>query len=87
MWRTVLGQTTYQCLVMFVFQYWGPAIFGKKYALINCPYYVDSNLDDFNSQPTNKVYHHTFLFATFMFMNIFNMLNARKLGVKDFNIF
>lgn len=31
--------------------------------------------------------HYTFLFNTFMMMQLFNAFNCRKLGVKDYNVF
>lgn len=36
---------------------------------------------------TNRTLHYSLMFATFMSMQIFNSINSRKLGVKQFNIF
>jgi len=36
---------------------------------------------------TVRALHYTLIFATFIMMQIFNMFNSRKLGVKEFNIF
>jgi len=73
---------------MVTLLYAGPAMFGITYDMINCPSYVtsyeDSSLD---GEPTNKLLHYTFLFNTFMMMQLFNSFNCRKLGVKDYNIF
>ena len=34
-----------------------------------------------------RLYHYTLMFHTFVLMNLFNQINCRKLGLKDFNIF
>ena len=39
------------------------------------------------NEPTVKVEHYTFVFQTFVFMQLFNQINARKLGDKEFNVF
>ena len=72
---------------MLILLFFGAGIFGISYNLVNCPDYVTSNSTYFSGQPTNKVIHYSFLFYTFMMMNLFNMLNARRIGIRDFNIF
>jgi magnesium-transporting ATPase (P-type) len=37
--------------------------------------------------PTPKCYHYTMIFNTFVFMQVFNQINARKLGVYEYNVF
>jgi len=32
-------------------------------------------------------FHYTFIFNTFIFMQVFNEINCRKIGEKDFNVF
>lgn len=84
MQRTVLSQVLYQTLVMVVLLYFGPMMFGMSYNLVTEPfYYVDGPLV---GEPTFRVYHYTLLFQTFIFMQLFNQINSRKLGFKDFNI-
>lgn len=34
-----------------------------------------------------KLFHYTMIFNTFVFMQVFNEINARKLGEKEYNIF
>jgi len=87
MWRNILGQAVYQILVMIVLLYAGPTMFGIKYDLIDTPFYVTSNNPLLDGAPTNKLVHYTFLFNTFMMMQLFNQINSRKLGAKEFNIF
>ena len=84
MQRTVLVQVIYQTIVMIVLLYFGPLMFGMSYNLIDEPFYYVSG--DFKGDATFRTYHYTFLFQTFMFMQLFNQINSRKLGVRDFNI-
>jgi len=62
-------------------------MFGIGYNLIKTPYYND------DGTATYCLQHHTFLFHTFMMMNLFNMFNCRKLGHlgdpgdPEFNVF
>ena len=37
--------------------------------------------------PTPKCYHYTMIFNTFVFMQVFNEINSRKLGQFEFNVF
>ncbi len=37
--------------------------------------------------PTQKTEHYTLIFNSFVFMQVFNEINARKLGKKEYNIF
>jgi Ca2+ transporting ATPase len=37
--------------------------------------------------PTEKTEHYTIMFNTFVFMQIFNEINARKLGNQEYNVF
>ena len=46
---------------------------------------VDPLTGDMN--PTQKTEHYTLLFNTFVFMQIFNELNSRKLKNSEFNVF
>ena len=32
-------------------------------------------------------FHYTFIFNTFIFMQVFNEINCRKIGDKEFNVF
>ena len=63
MWLYIVGHSTYQLIVCFVILYAGPALFD-----------VDNGLDleDLPSQ------HYTLIFNTFVLMQLFNEINARK---------
>jgi len=72
---------------MVILLYAGPVMFDINYEYINTPYYLSSNDTDVDGSATNRTVHYTFLFNTFMMMNIFNQINCRKLGMKEFNVF
>jgi hypothetical protein len=40
-----------------------------------------------DAQYSQKLEHYTMIFNTFVFMQVFNEINARKLGEKEYNIF
>ena len=42
---------------------------------------------DFSQPNYGKLAHYTIIFQAFVCMQIFNEINARKLGVKEFNVF
>jgi len=68
---------------MIIFLYGGPAMFGIKYNMIDTPMRTDDG-------PTYRLQHYTFLFQTFVMMNLFNMWNCRVLPTnenKQLNIF
>lgn len=72
---------------MIILLYAGPFMFGIPYDLINTEFYVTSDNILYDGVPTNKLIHYTFLFNTFVYMTLFNQVNSRKLGVKEYNIF
>ena len=84
MWRAVSTQVLYQAIVMLVLLFAGPAMFGIGYNLVKTRMLNEDGVATFRTQ------HYTFLFQTFMMMNLFNMFNCRKLGGesdKELNIF
>lgn len=69
---------------MIVFLYGAPAMFGIKYNLVDTPMRTE------DGKPTYRLQHYTFLFQTFVMMNLFNMWNCRVLPTnekKELNIF
>jgi len=69
---------------MLLLLFAGPSMFGIGYNLIKTPDY------NVNGTATFALQHHTFLFHTFMMMNLMNMFNCRKLESDketEFNIF
>lgn len=75
MWRAIYSQALYQFLVMLVLLYAGPSMFDIKYE-----FYPVKQLRDASGAPTYRLQHQTLMFQTFIFMNLFNMLNCRVLG-------
>jgi len=78
-------------LVLLVLLYAGPAMFNVRYNLINTPLEAASTItidsDPIKGAHTNKGYHYTLVFNTFIMMNLFNQLNCRKLESNEVNIF
>jgi magnesium-transporting ATPase (P-type) len=40
-----------------------------------------------DGSPTEKCIHYTLIFNTFVFCQVFNEINSRKLGAYEFNVF
>lgn len=72
----------YQILVLTVLLYAGPTMFGIKYNLVSTPLYTAA-VDGAAGGATYRLMHYTFLFQTFMMMNLFNLINCRVLGSKE----
>jgi Ca2+-transporting ATPase len=74
MWRSILGQVVYQFIVLVVLLYFGPLMFNINYDYINEPFYreIINEHSEKVIEPTNKIYHYTLIFHTFMLMNLFN---------------
>lgn len=84
MWRNILGQALYQLLVMIVMLYSLPWWFDQGYNL------VDPSITFYDEDDVRSIYkqqHYTMLFHTFVLMNLFNQICARKLDMEDKNIF
>ncbi len=79
MWRQILGISVYQIVMLLILMIFGQGIYDLPY----------ESSDKFQGTPNsdNKLIHYTMLFNTFMFMQIFNSLNCRKLGINEINIF
>ena len=85
MWRNILGQAMFQITVLVVLLFGGRSLFGYTYEA-SVPFFI---IDPINGTftATEKTEHYTLIFNTFVFMQIFNEINARKLGLKEYNIF
>ena len=58
-----------------------PLWFGINYDYIQTPFYEDT------VDSRNKTMHYTLVFNTFVWMNLVNQINCRKLGWSDLNVF
>lgn len=61
----------------------GKQIFGIEYDE-NTPFYYEINNVNV---PSPKTKHFTLIFNTFVFMQVFNEINSRKLGAFEYNVF
>ena len=93
MWRNILGQALLQIVVLLVLMYKNREIFGIVYE-DDDPFYPNPEEVAENPgrgwtayEPTAKVEGYTVVFQTFVFMQLFNQINARKLGEREFNVF
>ena len=59
--------------------FFGQTIFNIPYEA-NVPFYVDG-------VGSNKTKHYTLIFHMFVFLQVFNEINARKLGAYEYNVF
>jgi len=64
---TILGQTIYQTVVLLIILFAGPTIFGIESSAGHDSWTVSNGL------------HFTIFFNTFVFMQVFNEINCRKL--------
>jgi len=75
MMKTIIGQAIYQSIWLFVILFLGPDIFD-----------VPSGFHDENWNTTNGV-HFTIFFNAFVFLQVFNEINCRKLKSSELNVF
>ena len=69
MWRNIIGQAIFQAVVLNFLLFLGEPLFG-----------LQSKSNEERWTPTNGLLY-TMIFNTFVFMQIFNEINARK--IKD----
>ena len=93
MWRNIIGQSIYQIIVLLVLLFKGGEIFKVDYVQSD-PFYPTAEQITENptrgwieQEPTEKVLMYTIIFQTFVFMQLFNQINSRKLGEREFNVF
>ena len=73
--RFIFGHSVYQLTVLLIILFDGPALF-------NIP--DSANMTDYNETDAR---HYTIFFHAFVMMQVFNMINSRKLNKKDLNVF
>ena len=101
MYRNIVGQSIYQIGVLITLLFFGKDLFGLDYDDNFKGFYHSTPGDttcaafnrpacEFNpdfSQPNyGKLAHYTIIFQAFVCMQIFNEINARKLGLRKFNV-
>ena len=75
MWRNILCHSLFQITVLCVIMFYGPEIFGIASSF---------DMDTWNQ---DEGVHFTIVFHSFVFMQIFNEINCRKLRKNEFNVF
>ena len=77
MWRNIFGQGLFQIIILTIVLFKGPVIF-------NVPSSLGSESGPWN--PDIAV-HYTIFFQIFVFMQVFNEINCRKLKKEELNVF
>lgn len=78
MWRNILGQSFYQITVLTLILFLGSSVLGVKN--------TGSIPENAKWDPSDYI-HYTFFFNTFVYLQIFNSVNCRKLQRHELNIF
>lgn len=79
MWRQVLTQSIYQLVVLLIMLFLAPLMFGFPYMLFN------PSAEDVKAGKV--LMHDTVIFTTFIYLQLCNFFNCRKLGATEKNIF
>ena len=79
-WRQIYGITIWNLIIMMIVMFFGNEMFGYKYAPSDS--YKDNTLAGHA-----KAQHYTVIFDTFVFLQLFNQINCRVVGPRDFNVF
>jgi len=79
MWRNILGQSLFQIAMLFTILY----AVGQDNSHLVFPGIVSGREEDERGLPSE---HYTMLFNTFVFMQIFNEINSRKVNLEK-NVF
>lgn len=98
-WRQILGVSAWNFLVMALLMLFGRMIAGlpeyDRYTPLVYPSPSDGSTTPADHvaylalllQCESKRRHLTYIFNTFVFLQIFNFINCRKVGPRDFNVF
>jgi len=100
MWRNILGQSFYQCLILFLIIYMIDAESNMHMIWPWVENGVDANnRGEASTYPRSNgsesdtsfliafLSHYTMVFNTFVFLQVFNEINSRKVGPNELNVF
>ena len=102
MYRNIIGQAFYQIVVLLTLLFFGQELFDIPYDSNLKGFYEQVPRDpkcadlrnpacefdpEMDRPYVNKMIHYTIIFQAFVCMQIFNEINARKLGAKEYNVF
>ena len=79
MWRSVWTTSFYQIAILLGLFFWAPHYWPLVYTA------EDNFMNSENSEA--KKQHYTLVFTAFIFMQIFNSFNCRKISIHEINIF
>ena len=93
MWRNIVGQVPFQFIILIILVLKADVIFGFETFEYSDPLYPDEmdmlmhpeRADWTLDEPTNKLRTLTIVFQTLIFMQLFSIINSRKLS--DYNVF
>lgn len=75
MWRNVLGQAAFQITILSLLLFYGEYFLNVEAKRPDEPWTYENG------------FHYTVIFNVFVFMNLFNEINCRKIHEHDFNVF
>ena len=77
MWRGIVFHGIFQIIILTIILFYGPEIFGVSSG-------IGLHLDDWNAESGQ---HLSLFFDVFVFLQVFNFFNARKLKREEINVF
>lgn len=82
-WRQIYGMSIWNALVLMCVVVFAPLTMDNMvYKLTSKPI-----IDVENKENSNKLRHMTYMFHIFVFLQLFNQINCRKDGIKEYNVF
>ncbi|CDW82450.1 calcium-translocating p-type pmca-type family protein [Stylonychia lemnae] len=81
MWRNIFSHSIYQFVILLVILFAGQSMFITIGPYDNGMYLYEDGV------PTVKARHFTYLFHTFVMLQLFNQINARKIEPQEMNVF
>lgn len=75
MWRNIVGHAVYQIFILTVFLFYGDVIMEIPSSIHQVPWTYETGV------------HYTMFFNIFVFLQVFNEINARKLKKTEINVF
>jgi magnesium-transporting ATPase (P-type) len=74
-------------IVMMLVMFCGASLANLTYDRETDPYGSSEDDPIGSAMKADKRKHFTYIYNTFVFLQLFNMINCRKIGKKDFNVF
>lgn len=93
-WRQIMFMTLWNVVIMCIVMFGGPKLYDLDYT--NADMILNSYTEACPADPVedlvacggqDKARHFTIIFNTFVYLQMFNMINCRVVGEKDYNVF